>query len=91
MLHIIFDFFKNIKEEPKDEVFSYKIPKSRFLGKSAKFEAYKDKGGKYRWRVRDNRDNIIAASQQGFETKQIAVADFKYLRLLILSDRVEYK
>jgi uncharacterized protein YegP (UPF0339 family) len=38
-------------------------------GTQATFETYEDRGGKYRWRLRHDNDNIIADSAQGYASK----------------------
>ena len=35
-------------------------------------EFYKDKAGKYRWRVTGDNGEIVGASSQGFASKQMA-------------------
>jgi uncharacterized protein YegP (UPF0339 family) len=39
---------------------------------AATFELYKDKEGKYRWRLRHQNTNIIADSGQGYVAKEDA-------------------
>ena len=43
---------------------------TRIKESQSQFELYTDQGGKYRWRLRHDNDNIIADSAQGYASRQ---------------------
>ena len=56
--------------QPEDDVGSDDPPAvTEQDGTQATFETYEDRGGKYRWRLRHDNDNIIADSSQGYASK----------------------
>jgi uncharacterized protein YegP (UPF0339 family) len=52
---------KDAKVQPKDKKVS--------TAATATFELYKDNGGKYRFRIRDDEGTLLAISGKGYETK----------------------
>ena len=43
--------------------------------KTSRFEIYKDKRGKWRWRVSGDNNEIVGASSQGFATKKLCMSN----------------
>ena len=54
---------------------------SDFLGRIMEFEIYKDERDEYRWRLWDNSE-IIAASQDGFDSYQEALDEVERVKLV---------
>ena len=69
---IFYVVIKNIKERKKVEEIQEIKDKEEILEHKliGKFEVYKDKEGKYRFRLKAANGEIIAAASQGYSTKQ---------------------
>jgi uncharacterized protein YegP (UPF0339 family) len=79
---IFYVVIKNIKERKKVEEIQEIKDKEEILEHKliGKFEVYKDKEDKYRFRLKAANGEIIAAASQGYSTKQSCLKGIKSVK-----------